>query len=215
MKARSRKLQWLISKRSSSIIEAIDRLCKSTSLSTYAYFFFDNRGADNGLVLLENMFRSLISQLCYRCEGIPVVVDDAYRAHGAGREQPSFASLQQILQILIEGLDDAYIMIDSLDECGDRIELLQWIRIISGWNSAKLHLLLTSRIEHDITRFLERLPSVIPIRLDGPHLAGDIGVYLDERLSLNNRWSAEIRALIRATLMKGADGMCVFCSPFG
>lgn len=197
-------------KYSSTIIADVEPLCKSTSLSTYAYFFFDGRTTDESFVLHENLIRSLLSQLCYRCGGIPAILKDIFRTHGDGREQPSLESLQQTLQLVIEGFDHVYIIIDSLDECGDRAELLRWIETIAGWNSNRLHLLLTSRPEYDITARLDLIPCILHLQLSGPGLERDIGVYLDKQLSLMNCWTEEIRALVKNTLMAGADDMYVF-----
>lgn len=202
-------ITWLTLKHSSSIIEHVERLCRSSALSTHAYFFFDSRNADNGFLSHEYLIRSLLSQLSYRCGGIPTPLKDSFRAHGDGREDPSLPSLEQTLRTVIEGFDHVYVMIDSLDECGERTELLQWIETVASWELKGLHLLLTSRMEPAIKQWLDLISRVLPVLFRGPELERDIGVYLDERLRVLNRWSEEIRALIKTTLIGRSDGMCV------
>ncbi|KZP08569.1 hypothetical protein FIBSPDRAFT_660462, partial [Athelia psychrophila] len=98
-------------------------------------------------------------------------------------------------------------MVDSLDESGDRIKLLKWIETLAGWNSARWHLLTTSRLEPDITSRLERIHNIHIVYLHGTALDKDISTFLDAQLSLISRWSAPIRVLIKTTLVRGADGM--------
>lgn len=196
---------------SSSIIKDVIRLCESEAkaLSGYAYFFFDSRNADKVLVMFENLLRSLLSQLSHRCGGIPAVLKNIYHAHCDGRTQPSVESLQETLRCVMEGFDHVYIMIDSLDECGDRAELLRWIQSLESWNSDRLHLLLTSRPEQDIRRRLDPMSRISQVMIDG-WSQGDILLYLDEQL-LSIAWDEKTRALVKNTLGKRSDAMCVPC----
>lgn len=99
-------------------------------------------------------------------------------------------------------------MIDSLDECGDKIELLQWISSIAK-HAVKLHLLLASRPERDVAHRLARIVRFLPVRFPSTAVKKDIGVYLDDRLDLINRWGTKTRELIKSTLLDRSDGMYV------
>lgn len=198
---------------SSSVIEDVKGICRANPLSGYAYFFFDSRNADKGLILSDNLLRSLLSQLSSRCGGIPAALKESFEAHGAGREQPSTKSLQDTLQLVLDGFDQVYIMIDSLDECGERAELLRVISTMADWKSRSLHLLMTSRPEPEITTSLDLIPKICTVRINGSVLDTDLNIYLDEQLSSQSRWSEKTRQLVKATLIEGADGMCVV-SPF-
>ncbi|KAF7981790.1 hypothetical protein HWV62_31881 [Athelia sp. TMB] len=191
----------------SSIIEHIQGLCNSNSLSGYAYFFFDSRDSNQALTRYENLLKSVVSQLGYRCGGVPAALRDMYRAHGSGREHPSIKSLYDTLQIVVEGFDHFYIIVDSLDECGDRLELLGCIRALASWNSKRLHILFTSRPEPDIERQLSLLPPIDHLRIDGKMSRIDIMIYLDQRLLSMNRWDEKTSHLIKTTLAERADGM--------
>ncbi|KAF7981779.1 hypothetical protein HWV62_31859 [Athelia sp. TMB] len=192
--------------RCSSIIEDVKDLCKSQRLSGYAYFFFDRRDASHGLLLFENLLRSILSQLASRCGGAPAVLKESYEDHGAGREQPSLKALYDTLRLVVEGFDHVYIVIDSLDECGDRAELLQSIKTIANWDCNNVHLLLTSRPEPDITGPLGHIDRICPVRIQGAALYKDIAAYLDAQLSSKHRWG-ETRKLVKNTLIAGSDGM--------
>lgn len=157
--------------------------------------------------MFENFLRSLLSQLSYRCRGIPAALEEVYHVHGDGRAQPSLESLNSTLQCIIEGFDDVYIMVDSLDECGDRAELLQWIQTVASWNSDKVHFLFTSRPEQDIRRELDIIARVCRVIIDGESQK-DILLYLDEQLRPVN-WDEKTRALVKSTVGGRADGMCV------
>lgn len=65
---------------------------------------------------------------------------------------------------MIQEYDHFYIVIDSLDECGDRLELLAWIRSMASWKSNWLHLLLTSRLETDIMDNLNTVSGLAYVR---------------------------------------------------
>ncbi|KAF7984821.1 hypothetical protein HWV62_11848 [Athelia sp. TMB] len=192
---------------SSYIIDKVEQLCESQSLSGYAYFFFDKRNSDPGLLRFENFLRSLLSQLAYRSGGIPGALKDLYRARGSGREKPSAKSLRQTLQRVIAGFDLVYIMIDSLDECGDWDELLQWIKDMAGQTDLKLHLLFTSRPEPTIVENLGFISRLRQVSMEAASNKSDIWRYLDVELSLVPSWNEEIRSLIRSELAGHADGM--------
>lgn len=109
----------------------------------------------------------------------------------------------------MEGFDHVYIMIDALDECADRVKLLGWIETMASWNSDRLHLLLTSRLEPDIRRRLNLLTRLRPVRFEASALERDIGVFLDAQLSSIPDWNNDTRALVKTTLIGDADGMYV------
>lgn len=131
----------------------------------------------------------------------------AYKLHGEGQEQPSAKALEAILQQILAAFVDVYIMIDSLDESGDRTKVLKWIETLAKWSSAKWHLLVTSRPEPEITMRLDGISNLQCVFLKGAEVDKDIGIYLDEELSLIDYWSESTRALIKSTLIEGAGGM--------
>ena len=152
--------------------------------------------------------RSLLSQAAYRRDGIPGVLWDLYKLHGSGRERPSLKSLRDTLQRVIDEYDDFYIMIDSLDECGDRFELLNWIQSFASSNMDRVHLLFTSRLEPEITSRLSSVTRIKPVKIQGLAVCRDISDFVDKRLLSIKTWNKVIKELVKSTLVDRADGMC-------
>lgn len=201
IKIRKRLLNTIIS--SSSAISSVIEFCKGKAQYGHAYFFFDSRSSHTMLSLVENLIRSLILQFSDQCGGLPAPLVELY---GNGHQQPSLESLHGTLQRIVEGFEHAFIIIDSLDECGERDKLLKWIARIADWKVGKLHLLVTSRQERDIEDRLRSL-NLCDVRIAGGSFNSDIETYLDAILPNLNRWDEETQNNIKTTLMKGADGM--------
>ena len=130
----------------------IDRLPKPTQSIGVAYFFFDGRGGQAELQVHSKLIRSLIRQLTVSLHGgIPAELEKLYSECHEGGRQPSDEQLQDILQHILDGLSDVYIVIDALDECTDRQKTLPWVKELVGQNVRKcLHIAFTSRPERDI-----------------------------------------------------------------
>ncbi|KAF2728403.1 hypothetical protein EJ04DRAFT_407814, partial [Polyplosphaeria fusca] len=106
-----------------------------------------------------------------------------------------------------------YILLDALDECAQRAELMEVLRTIAGWQLRNVHMIMTSRKERDIENSLEQI--VDPrnsICLQSDVVDKDIQQYVRERLSSDNalnKWSKDtaLQHEIETALMKGSKGM--------
>ncbi|KAF2132356.1 hypothetical protein P153DRAFT_272713, partial [Dothidotthia symphoricarpi CBS 119687] len=104
-------------------------------------------------------------------------------------------------------------ILDALDECGSRKELMGVIKKMSAWQSQGLHLLLTSRREGDIETTLGRIlkgENILCIQTEA--VDHDIKSYVRQRLSDEEslqKWKADttIRQRIESSVMEGAHGM--------
>jgi len=195
---------------SSSVIHDIARHCAGIPSAGYAYFFFDSRDSQTALQKHENLIRSLISQLSHQAGGIPLPLNDLYRVCRDGDQQPSTEDLQNTLESVLEGFGDVFIMIDSLDECAERRKLTSWIAATCARATGNVHLLVSSRPEHEI------MTALLPICTDNLSVHEvvdrDIEIYLDLLLETDpdfSRWPPETRAEIKEKLMKGSHGMYV------
>lgn len=148
-----------------------------------------------------------MTQLTYRCNGIPAALQSLYRKHGDGREQPSLAALHETLQRIMEGFDHVYIAVDSLDECGDKSELLRYMTAPGVWASPNLHLLLTSRPDPNIQTRLGRISHLKSVKITASASRKDIEIFLDARLSKIEHWNQATRDAVKKKLMENADGM--------
>jgi hypothetical protein len=117
------------------------------------------------------------------------------------------------LKEIVEGFDETYIILDALDECSDRQELLDNVEEIQGWGLSQLHMLLTSRRLTDIEETLNLLTdSQNRICIQSALVDADILTYIHNRLQndrLLKRWryKPQVQEEIKTTLMKKADGM--------
>jgi hypothetical protein len=103
------------------------------------------------------------------------------------------------------------IVIDALDECKTRRELLSWLENLACSGHAGLHLLATSQkeedVESEITRWLHH-GNIIPFQQDTVN--HDIRLYVRRRLRNNpgfKRWHSELSVQdeIETELMEKAD----------
>ena len=121
--------------------------------------------------------------------------------------------LLNTLRQMMVTLDDTYIILDSLDECTERSELLTNLKQIISWKDANLHILVTSRRERDIEEALTPLiEPEEPISIQSAVVNADIRVYVQDRLQNDpklKRWTntPNVQQEIVSTLMSKADGM--------
>ena len=193
------------------IIEDVACHCETNPSSAFAYFFFDGRDGQRGLQLVDSLVRSLIAQFAAPYGGIPATLAKLYQSSHDGRSQPSMESLQSVLLNILESFDDIYIVLDALDECTERKDLLKWIKQMTSWKKSKLHLLTTSRPEEEIAKQLRLLdPDHVYIKQD--LVTHDIEMHIDSVLDDEDsfdRWNDEIKANIKCKLLEGAGGMFV------
>ena len=185
------------------------RHCETIPSSAFAYFFFDGRDGQRGLQLVDSLIRSLIAQFAAPYGGIPATLAKLYQSCHDGRSQPSVKSLQSVLLAILESFDDIYIVLDALDECAKKNDVLKWIKEMTSWRKGKLHLLATSRPDEDIAKHLRLLdPDHVYIKQD--LVTHDIEMYIDRILDGEDsfeQWGDRIKAVIKNTLLKNAGGM--------
>lgn len=200
---------------SSTIIEHLLQHCDDDASMVTAYFYFDFNDAQKQDP--ELMLRSLISQLLQRSVTIPKDVDVLFTACGNGQRQPSLRALLEVTPQVMQQFTHVYIVLDALDECTQRPELIDMLETVAGWQLDSVHLLMTSRKERDIeSSFGGYVEEEDSICLQRDVVDKDIQQYVQQRLSDDKalaKWNkdATIRREIEAALMRGACGMYV-CS---
>ena len=114
---------------------------------------------------------------------------------------------------MIDQAKRVYVVIDALDECPVRKELLLWIETIQ-LGQRNVHLLVTSRLEHDIELVLCRMAheeeNIVPIQ--GDLIKNDIRQYIRTRVRTGHglkRWKSKPDVLdeIESRMIEKADGM--------
>jgi hypothetical protein len=156
------------------------------------------------------MIRSLIMQLSTQNGIIPEPVRSAFESCANGQRQPTTDALLETLHYLIQDYQKVFLILDALDECAERLDLLSVLKQIVSWKSG-ICILVTSRKEADIGENLDLIgPKKICIQSN--LVDNDIRAYVRERL--NNDWKLRrwkkhpvIQDEIEKTLMEKAGGM--------
>ncbi|KZP09438.1 hypothetical protein FIBSPDRAFT_239775 [Athelia psychrophila] len=189
-------------------IQKVIDFCDSRASTGYASFFFDGRSAEAALLIHEKLVRSTIMQLAHRCDGIPVDLAEMYAKCDKGSRQPPIEMLEDTLLRIVDSFDDVYIVIDSLDECSERKDLLAWIRSMTSRASGKLHMMATSRSEPDIGRCLRSVMGLQDVLVIGSAIKADISTFLDTKLAVIEDWNEPgLKELVKDSLLDGSDGM--------
>ncbi|KAF7976112.1 hypothetical protein HWV62_7545 [Athelia sp. TMB] len=190
---------------SSTIEHIVDSFQDKASFAC-AYFFFDNRNAENQLSSHDNILRSLIQQLCDQSEKIPPALMKLY---GRGHQQPSTRALENIFQSIVASFERVRIIIDAVDECIERSRLLYWIKDKPLFNAHNLNIMVSSRQEPDIEDLLiqKDYVAIARVTISASCSSSDIELYIDQKISEQPSWDQEIRNLVRRKLIDTADGM--------
>lgn len=190
---------------SAAIIEHLKQLRDSSHI--VLYFFFDFTDIDKQST--DKLVRSLISQLCSKCEDFRKELDRLYSSCGNGLQQPPYESLVgTFLQMVNFG--KIRIVLDALDECKARTDLLS---LLEDLTTAGCSLIATSRKEEDIESELKRWlhqDNMISVQQDAVN--DDIRMYVRTRLRNDRgfeRWRSRphVQDEIEGELMEKADGM--------
>jgi hypothetical protein len=199
-------LLLIISSCSSTIIQNVFCHSQNDPSRAIAYYYFDfndiRKQCHGGFI------RSVVTQISARFQYVPEVLSTLYSASQAGQKQPTSEALLTTLRNMLEHFSHTYIIIDALDECKEREQLLAMMKEIFGWKFG-LHILITSRKEGDIESSLGPL-FTNRLCIQNAIVDADIRTHVQERL-LNDaklkKWPANVREEIETTLMSGAHGM--------
>ena len=198
---------------SSTIVENLLEHCRDDTNMVTAYFYFDFN--DKQKQDPELMLRSLLCQLLQRSSTIPKGVDVLFSSCECGRRQPSLRALLEVLELMLREFACVYIVLDALDECTQRSELMGMLETVAGWQLNNVHLLLTSRKERDIESSLESfVVEEDTVCLQRDVVDKDIERYVQQRLSNDKnlaKWNTDsaVRQEIGTAMMCGAGGMDV------
>lgn len=137
----------------STIVENLVQPCESGAGMVTVYFYFDFNDARKQDP--ELMLRSLLSQLLQASSKVPESIEDLFSACGDGQQQPPLHSLLQVLSLVMQDFTHVYIVLDALDECTKRQDLMDMLETVAAWQHSNMHLLMTSRQEREIESSLQ------------------------------------------------------------
>ena len=195
----------------STILEHVLHVCATTSDISVLYFFFDFN--DTEKQQHEGMMRSLLSQLSMHFVSVPPVLETLYTSCMEGGRKPNFEALMGTFHEMTTAFRATFIVLDALDECKERPEILADIEELSSWEDTNLRILATSRREKEIEDSLLRLTQdANRICIQSALVNADIRAYVHDQLRTNRRlqrWQKEpnVQLEIENTLMEKANGM--------
>ncbi|KAI1178313.1 hypothetical protein F4777DRAFT_576118 [Nemania sp. FL0916] len=203
----------------SSILNDLKQDTKCSPGLVYFYFSF----SDTSKQYLEGAVRSLVYQLYRVSEATRQCLNSLYDTFGTSRQQPSLSTLCATFTTMVQKAGEVWIILDALDECSMRNaqrseDLLSWIQSLQN-SQLNIHLLVTSRPEHDIKSAIKSFShSQERISLQSNLIEDDIRSYIETTVKKNSgleRWQSrpDVQREIEAALIKKADGMFrwVYC----
>ncbi|KAG9854462.1 purine and uridine phosphorylase, partial [Aureobasidium melanogenum] len=195
---------------SSSIIEDLQHNSLVAS-AVLLYFYFDF--SDVRKQTLDNALRSLLWQVTNRGGSSFREVEKLYESCNDGQNQPPTQSLIRALESVLQATGRVIIVLDALDECTTRPDLLQWLAEISAKNSSGTQIIATSRKEYDIEdAFAKWLTNDVMLSIQQLEVDQDIQAYVHARIRSDpdlQRWRSKplVQKQIEEELMKKAQGM--------
>ncbi|KAL9633865.1 MAG: hypothetical protein Q9204_003224, partial [Flavoplaca sp. TL-2023a] len=204
---------------STTIIERLMEMCSHDQDFALVYFYF--AFGDQASQSVDGLIRSLITQLCAQSTSIPHCVEALYNKCSKHRSQPtppSDDSLRIVLSQLFGCFKEVYVVLDALDECIERHDLILALEGILTCQRPELHLLATSRRELELEEFLNTITKGADrIGIQGMPVEADINSYVRGRLCTDRRlkrWhKSELEKEIATTLTSKAHGMYVSADP--
>ncbi|KAI4852197.1 hypothetical protein E4T44_01647 [Aureobasidium sp. EXF-8845] len=178
------------------------------------YFFFSF--SDQVKQKLDDMLRSLIFQLSTSHTSTRLHVARLAESCQRGTQHPHTADLIRVFGEMIGQLQSVTVVLDALDECKERRELLGWITSFSTSTNQHCKFILLSRWESDIEDALASwLPPNGAITLEEEPIDEDLNAYIHYRLETehNLKRMKSIHDEITDVLVTKACGMFrwVYC----
>lgn len=167
-------------------------MCRHGTNNALAYWYFDFNHKDKQSV--DNLLRSLVRQLVVTAHSFPEFIRTLGTEYKAPGRHPNTKTLAKLLAQVIAHLSkEAYVVIDALDECpeesGDqgRQELLHCLQHLAQQKHERLHVLVTSRREHDIQCCLGEIATT-SVRIEDC-IVGDVKLFVQKRLTGDRKLS--------------------------
>jgi hypothetical protein len=188
----------------SYLIQEIQSACekKPDAVCVFYYCFYGHHQNET-----FPFYRWLVAELCRQTEYIPQTLLDQFRGY---RSTSSF-QLEMALQILLERVEVAYVVVDAVDESKGRDEILTLLGSLGmGDRFDNIKLLVTSREYLDIEEEFSDISISQP--MVNPLVTEDIGSYVHSALHTTRafrRWPKPLLIEVENALTNGAKGMYV------
>ena len=177
--------------------------------SALAYFFCDYR--DPATHDPCSILASLVGQLAAQdedCYAVAQATFDKDNPSDGTAVSPSIETLHECLHSMIIMLEDAYIVVDALDECANRQQVMEVLHSLNDFENDCIKTLFTGREELDIQRALHDYKQ---LSIGANSL--DIRLYVDSEITMRSKNGTlrirdpALQEEIRERLVQKADGM--------
>jgi hypothetical protein len=158
--------------------------------------------------------RSLLFQFALQQHDHLHLLEQLYQKCGNGQQQPAKDAIQSLLSNMIASIGGKFIVLNALDECIDREDLLTFLHELITLKQPSLRILATSRREKDFEDQLSRIARY-NINIQSAVMDEDIRVYIRDRLATDTKlkkWPPAVQEEITNVIMEKANGMYEFYS---
>jgi hypothetical protein len=190
-------------------IHSLQQRSGEEELPLLAYYYCDFRSTETRDLL--NLAGSLLAQICVGLGSFPAALDEVFEwSKMSASPYSKRTNLDTIIEILVDLSCQHRVVtvVDALDECGSREDILQFFRKL-GTQGSILNVLVSSRDETDIWEMLSDFPR-LPPETAWASIDRDIDFYINYRLSHDRdfKWLKQtFKQIIRDRLNTQAMGM--------
>lgn len=194
---------------SSTIIATL--LCRLEEFEAavlFSFFDFQNASQQKSDALLRALLAQLAEQNKESFQCLRKLHDDCK----SGGHQASSDALLTTLTAALTHFPRVFIVVDALDECSERQQMLKYLKLLS--EASNTHIIVLSRRERDIELALEDVAT--QIALTAANVDHDIALYVRHRMAESEdmrMWSSSDRGKVQDKLISKADGMYVCSEP--
>lgn len=164
---------------------------------------------------VASILRTLLAQLLADFPGsVRNTFDDLVRSRNRRQSPPSsLPMLVELICIAAKAWGHVFLVIDALDEAHDRRELLTSVSTLTS--NSHISMLVTSRIESDISKAFENVPYISLNDVLGK-VQDDIDLFITDELTSRpqlRRLDDALKHTIAHSLREKADGMYALVLP--
>lgn len=144
---------------------------------------------------------------------LPEEILNLHDQHVKQGQQPQQLKLIEALFLLLRRFPRTFIIIDALDECSEREEIMDMLASLVVHKPGEVHVLITSRREQDIETGLKDIGSMSSVCLQRKAVDADIRLHVCNRINQDrklSKWPDSVKREIESTLVDGAHGMYHF-----
>ena len=193
------------------MLESIIQHKESQPDTVIGYFYFDFNNVEKQSA--RKAVRSLLFQFALQQHDRLHVLEQLHQKCGNGQQQPAEDVIRSLFRDAVAGIGNKYVVLDALDECTDREELLTFLHELINSKQQDLRVLATSRRERDTEDQLSSI-AIYNINIQSAIVDEDIRVYVRDRLATDiklRKWPPVVQEEITAAMMEKARGMYGCC----